>query len=334
MPLPLLAIGVIGALAATGVGAGIKGAVDSKGASDTNADAERIIRNAQNRVNISRKSTFSSLEALGREKITTVDLTAKRFLDTFTKIKNVEFENSKGLEEINKLKKEDGTFLQELKSCSIEVANMLVGGVAGLGGGALAAFGAYSATMTFAAASTGTAIASLSGVAATNATLAFLGGGSLAAGGAGMAGGAMVLGGLVAGPALAVFGIAFALSASKKLDQAYTNHSKAREFEAQSQNIEITTNLIRRRAYMFQRLLIQLTEKMDTLLENMETIVETSGTDYREYSESDKKCIAANYAMMKSIKSILDTSILTDKGELEPKSEKVAQEVSASLANA
>ena len=77
----------------------------------------------------------------------------------------------------------------------------------GAAAGAFAAASTLGGTAVLGTASTGTAIASLSGAAATNATLAFLGGGSLAAGGLGVAGGTMVLGGLVAGPALAVFGL-------------------------------------------------------------------------------------------------------------------------------
>ena len=86
--------------------------------------------------------------------------------------KNVDFTESTGLLELSKLRIDRASF--EKAGASEHFGLSLAGGsLAGLTGGALAAFGAYSAASTFAVASTGTAISSLSGAAATNATLAF-----------------------------------------------------------------------------------------------------------------------------------------------------------------
>lgn len=319
MPLPFLLLGAAAAAGAAGIGAGIKGAINNKEANDVNNNAQNIIDTAHDRLDISRKATHSALESLGREKIYVLDNSVRKFIDSFEKLKNVDLESSAGLDEINKLKFDNASF-EELKKCSLEVASMLAGGIGGIGGGALAAFGAYSATMTFAAASTGTAIASLSGVAATNATLAFLGGGSLAVGGLGMAGGMAVLGGLVAGPALAVMGFVALGASSKKLDDAYSNLAEARKISEELENLSISTNAIRRRTQMFERLLIRVDCKFSEAIDNLEKVINEYGVDYSLYNDDSKKVIGANIKLAETIKSILDTPILTDKGSISEES--------------
>lgn len=144
--------------------------------------------------------------------------TISDFLNVFTQIKNVDFKETEGLDELHRLHIDEQEFV-ELRSMAHFAGSVAGGAVAGTAGGALAAFGAYGAAQALAFASTGTAISALSGAAATNATLAFFGGGSLAAGGLGMAGGTAVLGGLVAGPALLVMGLVAGKAAKKGLEK-------------------------------------------------------------------------------------------------------------------
>lgn len=324
MPLPFILLGAAAAAAAAGVGAGVKGAMDSKEANDVNDRAKNIVDEAHDKLDISRKATHSALENLGRQKIYVLDNSVRRFIEAFEKLKNVDLENSTGLDEVNKLKFDKASF-EELKKSSLEVASMLAGGIRGIGGGALAAFGAYSATMTFAAASIGTAIASLSGVAATNATLAFLGGGSLAAGGLGMAGGMAVLGGLVAGPALAVMGFVMLGAGSKKLDDAYSNLAEARKISEELENLTISTNAIRRRTQMFERLLIRVDCMFSKAIYNLEKVINDYGIDYSSYNDDSKKIVASNIKLAETTKAILDTPILTDNGSISEESDKLIE---------
>ena len=203
MPLPLLFIGVAAATGTFGVGSTIKAGIDASKAKAINKNANEIVQDSTDWLNAQRLACGRSLTQLGEVKMYVLNSTVTEFLDTFQKIKNVDFKDTEGLQELHKLHVDENTFT-EMRSL-VNFAGSLAGGtVAGTAGGALVAFGAYGAAQALAVASTGTAIATLSGAAATNATLAFFGGGSLAAGGLGMAGGAAVLGGLVAGPALAV----------------------------------------------------------------------------------------------------------------------------------
>ncbi|KLI14057.1 hypothetical protein SZ40_12750 [Brachyspira hyodysenteriae] len=324
MPIPFILGAIAIGTAAAGVGAGVKGFINNSEANDINALANSTIDTAKDNLDKSREATFYSLEALGREKIYVFDVSIKRFIDSFEKLKNVDISDSVGIDEINKLKF-DKAYFDELKESSLQVTSMLAGGIGGVGAGALAAFGAYSATMAFGAASTGTAIASLSGVAATNATLAFLGGGSLAAGGLGMAGGMAVLGGLVAGPALAVMGFVTLGASSKKLDDAYSNLAEANKISEELETLRVSTNFIRRRAQMFERLLIRVDSLYSKAIDNLEEVIDEFGTDYSSYSEDAKKVVASNIKLTQTIKAILDTPILTDNGSISEESTRLLE---------
>ena len=216
----------------------------------------------------------------------------------------------------------------------VSFAGSLAGGaVAGTAGGALAAFGAYGAAQALACASTGTAIASLSGAAATNATLAFFGGGSLAAGGLGMAGGTAVLGGLVAGPALMVMGFVAGHAAKKDLEKAYTNKAEALQIASQLNTASLQCETIRRRTYMFYNLLARLDTYFLPMIYKMEDIFQTEGDDYRQYSAESRKVLASCASIAVSMKSVLDTPILTDDGLLTDESKTTATNIEGFLQN-
>ncbi|MBE5909085.1 MAG: hypothetical protein E7278_09660 [Lachnospiraceae bacterium] len=315
MPIPLLFIAAGVGSGLVGVGKGIKARKDQKEATETNEMAERKVERAKEKVNESRKNCGRAIDSLGKRKITVLDGSIKPFIQEFEKLNHVELTESVGLNELQKMVLDKKTFT-ELKDLQ-GMATSLAGGLAsGTMAGALTAFGAYGAASSFAVASTGTAISGLYGAAATNATLAFFGGGSLAVGGLGIAGGTAVLGGLVAGPALAVLGIVAGAKASKNLDTAYANYSKSKEFEEEMKTAAALCYGIRRRAAMFNRFLIRLQTVFDPLVFEMKNIIEEKGTDFREYSNYEKKCVASAMSLAGAIKAVLDTSILDEAGNL------------------
>lgn len=320
MPLPLLFIGIAAATGGTGIVKTIKAGVDTSKAKHINQSANELVENASDLLNRQRLVCGKALERLGELKMFLLNSSVTSFLDTFTKIKNVDFRDSEGLEELRKMHI-DSTDFEEMKSLVSFAGSIAGGAAAGTAGGALIAFGAYGAAQALACASTGTAIASLSGAAATNATLAFFGGGSLAAGGLGMAGGSAILGGLVAGPALLVLGFVTGHAAKKNLEKAQTNQAEAIQIAA---NLEIASEqcaAIRRRTYMFYNLLSRLDAYFLPLIYRMEDIVKTEGEDYRQYQPDSKKAIASCAAVAVSVKAVLDTPILTDDGLLTEESE-------------
>lgn len=332
MPLPLLFIGIAAATGTFGVGSTIKAGVDANTAKLVNRSANEIVQNATDWVNAQRLACGRSLTQLGEEKLFVLSSSITEFLNCFQKIKNVDFKDSEGLDELKKMHIDEQDFV-EMRSL-VNFAGSLAGGaVAGTAGGALAAFGAYGAAQALAFASTGTAISALSGAAATNATLAFFGGGSLAAGGLGMAGGTAVLGGLVAGPALMVMGLVAGNAAKKNLEKAYTNKAEAIQIASQLNVAGLQCETIRRRTYMFYNLLARLDTYFLPLIYKMEDIVVNEGEDYRAYSTDSKKVIASCASVAVSVKTVLDTPLLTDDGLLTDESESTATNIEGFLNN-
>ncbi len=315
MPLPLVFIGVAAATGAIGAGKTIKAGVDTYSAKAINKNANEIVEDATVYLNAQRLACGRSLEQLGEEKLFVLNSTMAEFLENFTKLKNVDFRDSVGLEELSKLHIDQKEF-KELKELVNFAGSLGAGAVAGTAGGALTAFGAYGAAQALAVASTGTAISTLSGAAATNATLAFFGGGSLAAGGLGMAGGTAVLGGLVAGPALMVMGLVAGAAATKNLEKAKTNQMEAIQIAEELSVASKQCAAIRRRTYMFYNLLARLDSYFLPLIYKMEDIIEKEGEDYSQFGTDSKKCIASCASFAVSIKGVLDTPILTDEGNL------------------
>ncbi len=330
MPIPLLFIGVAAVTGAFGVGKSVKAGIDIADANSTNKSADEIVKNATAKIEKCRKNCGDAIENLGERKVQVLNGSIKSFIQEFEKLKNIELKESSGLNELQKLVLDRGEFeeLKELQSMATSIAGGLASGALA---GAVTAFGAFGAAGALATASTGTAIATLSGAAATNATLAFFGGGSLAAGGLGMAGGAAVLGGLVAGPALAVLGLVVGAKASKNRDEAYTNLAKAVEFKEQMDAAASLCIGIRKRANMFYRFLLSLNAVFEPLIFEMGQTIKMRGTDYRDFSEDEKKTVVEAMAIAGAIKSILDTPILDDDGNLTEASGKIEELVSVGL---
>ena len=332
MPLPVFLIGAAAAVATGAIGGEktIKAAVDNSKAEKINKISNRSVEDARVELDRQRKETGTSIEKLGALKLDVLDHDILDFVNTFEKIKNIDFQSSIGLDELKDLHIDQNTFqeLKELGNFALEVAG---GASAGAVGGALTAIGAYSAATSFASASTGTAISTLSGIAAKNATLAFFGGGSLASGGFGMAGGMMVLGGLVAGPALMVMGLITGYKSQEKLENALANKAQADEVVESLKAAAYQCSAIRRRSYMFYNLLAHLDSYFLEQVWKMQDIVATEGTDYRAYKPESKKCIATAASTACTIKAVLDTPILSQEGELTEASEKMVEEIGGKI---
>lgn len=330
MPLPLLFIGFAAATGGLGIGKTIKAGVDASTANKINKSAQELVDESTKNLDKQRFACGNSLQKLGEEKLFVLNSSITEFLDTFTKIKNVDFRESEGLEELKNFHI-DEKYFAEMRTMVNFAGSIAGGAVAGTASGALVALGAYGAAQTLAVASTGTAIASLSGAVATNATLAFFGGGSLAAGGLGMAGGTMVLGGLVAGPAFMVMGFVAGAAAKKNLEKAYTNRDEAIQIYEQLGAAALQCQAIRRRTYMYYNLLARLDTYFLPLIYKMEDILENEGNDYRAYSKDSKKVIASCASVAVTIKSLLDTPILTEEGYLTEESAQTVEKVENSI---
>lgn len=322
MPLPFIigAVGakvVLGATVATGVvGAakGVKGVMDSKEAGEVQDQAESILNDAKNDLDLIKDKTSEGIMKLGETKLKASANEIKKFVDVFSKIRDVDLKDSLGLEELKSLNIKNES-MADMKETALGAINVLSGGIAGVGAGALLGWGAYGGVMALGTASTGAAIGGLSGVAATNATLAWLGGGALAAGGGGMALGSAVLGGIVAGPALLLAGGLFGAKAKEKLNNAYSNLAEAYEISEELKTAGIQLNIIRKKANKFNKVLKKLVKQLDFTIDNMAIITERE-LDWRKYTQDEKSVVAMSVKYAQIVKAMIDTPLLTEDGVL------------------
>lgn len=315
MPLPLVVPLIIAGLGAVGVGKGVKAAVDNSEAKDTERRARSIADDAKEELEGSKRNFNDALERYGEAKLKAVDKHLRCFIDTFGQIKNVEFASGEHIDDLSKVSITEDELKDISRDVSI-VSEAVSGGIAGLGGGALAAFGAYNGTMLLASAGTGTAISTLSGAAATNATLAWLGGGTLAAGGGGMAAGAMVLGVMAAGPALLIFGSILGANAKKRLNDAMSNLEQAKTIEAE---LSVLTEKLRQMlasVLLCLAVLDKFSGKMRRANTKLVELLKASGADYHHYTEDEKTLVFAAVKFAQVLKMIIDLPLLNEDGEL------------------
>ena len=78
---------------------------------------------------------------------------------------------------------------------------------------------------------------------------------------------------------------------------------------------------------MFYNLLAHMDSYFLPQIWKMQDIIASEGTDYRAYTTESKKAVATAAATACTIKSILDTPILTEQGELTESSQKLIGEI-------
>jgi hypothetical protein len=313
MPLPLL----IG-LAVVAGGWGVKKGVDAKDDFDSakrlNSRAKKIFNSAKEKLETERSQTQSTMERLGERKFNMYKDQVIPFVDTFSKIKNLDFKDKEIIE--NGLTGFDESQLKDLKSSALGIKDVVGGGITSVGAGGLAGMAVYGGIGSLGYATGGvTAISGLSGAAATNATLAWLGGGSLASGGMGMAGGAAVLGGIVAGPVLAIGGMMLASKAEEAKHDAWGNVEKAELAAEEMKTAVVATRGIKTRFVEVNELLRILDIAFKPQLAKLVTLIATTN-NYTEFTEQQKKEVYQVFQLAVTIKNILEAPIITKKGEL------------------
>ena len=331
MPIPVLLIGMAAVSSTVGLGKTVKAGIDGNNARIINQSANELIDNATKAINAQRTACSNALNKLGELKMYILNSSINMFLESFRKLKNVDFRDVDGMDELSRMHIDEKKF-EELKELANMAGSAAGGFLAGTTGGAVVALGAYGAVQALATASTGTAIATLSGAAASNATLAWLGGGALSAGGLGMAGGMVVLGGLVAGPALMALGFFTGNSSAKNLEVAYTNKAEATRIAEELNAGALQCEAIRRRAYVIYTLLTRLDSYLLPMIYRLEDIIKAEGEDYSLYSKESKAQVASCASLAVTVKTVLEAAILTEDGSLTECSENVALETQKTLA--
>ncbi len=328
MPLPLLLAGAAVVAAGYGVKKGSDAISDFSDASDTNKRAQRIYDEASTELESVKLHAQNSMETLGKLKFEIIENSIIPFVDTFEKIKNINFDDIDLID--NNLPRVTVGEMNNMEKANLELKELVGGGISSLGTGGLAGLAAYGGVGLLGTASTGTAIGSLSGAAATNATLAWLGGGSIASGGFGMAGGMAVLGGVVAGPVLAVGGMMAASKAEAAKEDAYANLSQARLAVEQMEMAASSTRGIQQRFDEISNILFTLNKYFSPLLKSLQELV-SANTDYSSYSVDDKKGVFITVSIAKTLKNVLEVDVLEQDGSLTNDSKEVIQETTKKL---
>lgn len=320
--IPLL-LGVAAlAIGGTGVKKTVSAVSKMNDAKDMAQRYERRAKRAEEKREKAREQAGAAIRQLGETKMAILTGSLQTFVKEFRRIKNVDFRNSVGLEELRDFRP-DSPALKEIATASQKALDFSSGAVSGGLAGDAMALGAYGAVGALASASTGTAIAGLSGAAATNAILAWLGGGSLAAGGLGIAGGTAVLGGIVAAPALLVAGIFMDNKADKAMDEARAYRAEVREFEEQCDSNIALMDAIRTRGDQIRSLLETLEGHFAASLEQLQAVLRHSGTDWKKYTPEEKQQVGKAALLAKTLKIVMDTPLLREDGNLTPESEKM-----------
>ncbi|CAH2603753.1 conserved membrane protein of unknown function [Rhodovastum atsumiense] len=323
MPLPL----ILGAVAIAAGGWGVKKGFDAKAdfsrAKSITTEAQSTFEEGREELEAVRRIVQQRLESLGKEKAFLYERGLIPFVDYFQKIKNIDFHDpniASGLRlAVN------AADMLEVQEIALRMVDVLQGGAAALGSGALAGLAAFGGVGALATASTGAAISGLAGAAATNATLAWFGGGSLAAGGMGMAGGAAVLGGIVAGPVLAVGGMVMASKAAKAVEDAQANLAKAAAAVEEMKTAEVAARTIQRRAEEMADVLEKLEDCFMPALVDLRALV-AEATDYATYDAAERQLVMRCAALAKTVKNVLEAPLFDADGAVTRESRRAVQE--------
>ena len=291
---------------------GVDAYSDTKEASGRREAASDLVRRGERSLKTERSRCSGKLEELGLLKFETWDVDLGRFCSLFERLRNVEPAGAPGMDEVKWSDEELG----EMRRLSGHASEVVSGGLAAVGSGALVGMATYGGATMFATASTGTAISTLSGVAATNATLAWFGGGALSAGGLGMAGGTVVLGGIVAGPVLAVGGVILAAKARENLAEAERDYALGEKQASEMKRAEAVVSGIRKVANQYVEIISETIERVRPALDRLAKVLADHGTNFAEYPDDAKRDVYLAVQSAQYLKALLEAPILQTDGSL------------------
>jgi hypothetical protein len=246
----------------------------------------------------------NSIDTLAKEKTIVLKGSMQRFVKSFSKIKPVNFSDTGDLFEMANFNKNELITMQSMVSNVRKVSvNEVVGGISG------------------------TALAV--GAADMIAGGSLLGGAGISVGG--LAGGAALS--AVAAPIFAISGIFSASEASENLEKAKSNLAKARAYQDECETYSYFAHAVSERCDLFSEVLSNIdnnwfTEAVDQL-EMLVNSKKTFGnfikniTGKKIYTRQEMEMVASTAALAKMLKTILDTNILDNNGQVTDESERV-----------
>jgi hypothetical protein len=137
--------------------------------------------------------------------------------------------------------------------------------------------------------------------------------------------GMVTLSGMIAGPFLAVGGMVLASKAKKAEADAATNIGRVNAAVEQLKSKQLATEAVFYRVYTILSVLGRLDERFTPLLAEVQRLVIVSH-DYSSYADKDKKVVMMAAMLAKTIKNVMETSILDDNGMITTSSEQIVAE--------
>lgn len=134
MPLPFILGAAAVAAGAFGVKKGLDAREDMEEAQDLLDCAKDMSAEAESSIEKSRKGTAKAIENLGKTKIEILSTSMNDFVKEFSKIKNVDFKNSVGMEELKDFTPDSCDF-ENLQTASFKAIDLASGGLGGIAAG-------------------------------------------------------------------------------------------------------------------------------------------------------------------------------------------------------
>lgn len=323
MPIPFL-------LGALGVVAGVVGAGGHLSAKETNERAQRISEEAKELYNDSKCSleraqnnTEKALLKLGYQKKNVLDSSMKQFLDSYDKVKHIQVSKSIGVDEILNFSIDQQAAI-ELREMTDIYAGMVSSGTTGAAAGAVVALAASGS------------LSVVTGTLATAGSALLAGEVTAAAGIAGSAlsfGAAMTPLAAVAAPVVLFTGISASMKADENLEKANAMYAEA---EAASEKMKVSETLcvaISERSEMFNKLLVDLNGMFSECSALLTGVVKKKeGRIFKKkltstnFTEDELKLMAVTRSLAGAVKSVIDTPLLSEDGNIAYESEKIYNE--------
>ncbi len=288
----LITTAVLGAI-------GVMGAVGHSCAKETNEKAQKVSRDAQHlyenekyQLEQTKKKTEEIILKLGETKRSVLDTSMKKFLNSYEKIKHIQFTETVGINEISKLmidqqgvsdlRKMMDTYYESIES--------------------------NDATAVVALATVGSLWASASGLSLMMGTLFKVG-----------------------GPvALFTTALSSSIKADENLEKANAMYAEAEAATEKMKVSETLYGAIFDRTDMFHDLLVDLNEMFSVcssllveMLKKKEVVTFKPKLTSQDFTEDELKLIAVTRALAGAVKSVIDTPILSKNGNVSYESENV-----------
>ncbi len=288
MPIPFLIAGI--AAAAAGV-VGVGGHINAK---ETNEEAQRVAKNAQNLYNRAKESmekakanTETKLIQLANTKKNVLETTMKTFIASYDRLKKVSFNSdTDGLNELNKfsITPQDMLRIQEM-------------------------------TNIYESAGKNTAVGVISGTVITAAA-----GGSLV--GAATLGAVAAPLAVVAAPAVLFTGISASIKAEENLSKAKQMKAEAEVAAEKMKANEILCNGITEKAVMFNDLTYTLNSLFSKCVVLLDQVVKSKTSIFKrqlkreDLTQEELKLFAVTGSIAKALKTAIDTPIMDSSGDI------------------